>query len=79
MNEQAGIKPLEQAYYKECGTYRTGDDRPNYKHWLEQRVTRLEAEKKELLKSIIYALQTPIGAVLDQDTRLALTDALKER
>jgi len=44
MGEQTRIKPLEQAYYDECGTERTDKDRPNYKHWLEQRVTQLEAE-----------------------------------
>jgi hypothetical protein len=39
---------------------------------------QLKAEKKTLRKGIIRALQIPIGAVLDQHTRFALTDALKE-
>jgi len=42
------------------------------------RVAQLEAEKKALREGIIRALQIPIGAVLDQHTRFALTDALKE-
>jgi len=39
---------------------------------------KAEAEKDVLRKGIIHALQIPIGAVLDQHTRFALTDALKE-
>ena len=41
-------------------------------------VRQLEAEKKVLREGIIRALRIPIGAVLDQHTRFALTDALKE-
>ena len=52
MNEQTRIKPLEQAYYDECGTERTDKDRPNYKHWLEQRVTQLEAKNERLREYI---------------------------
>ena len=42
------------------------------------KLEQLEAEKKVLREGIIRALQIPIGAVLDQHTRFALTDALKE-
>ena len=43
-----------------------------------RRCYELEAEKKVLREGIIHALQIPIGAVLDQHTRFALVDALKE-
>ena len=45
---------------------------------LSNKIAQLEAEKKILREGIIRALQIPIGAVLDQHTRFALTDALKE-
>ena len=37
-----------------------------------------EVENKALREAIIYTLQTPIGAPLEQHTRFVLTDALKE-
>ena len=44
----------------------------------EAKIAQLEAEKEVLREGIIRTLQLPIGAVLDRDTRLILTDALKE-
>ena len=43
-----------------------------------KKAEQLEVENKVLQEGIIRTLQTPIGAVLDQHTRFALTDALKE-
>ena len=71
MNEQTKIKPLEQAYYDECGTERTDKDRPNYKHWLEQRVTQLEAEIIILKKDA-----EPFQAQIDQAKTYTVTPDL---
>ena len=82
MSEQTRIKPLEQAYYDECGTERTDKDRPNYKHWLEQRVTQLEAMLNEhaALKRVrdaaVFLRSKPINT--NPEWVKPLDDALKE-
>ena len=88
MSEQTRIKPLEQAYYEEWGTERTDKDRPNYKHWLEQRVTQLEAKNERLrerAKAVIHNLTVGEPFLSDAGgdaayllTVVELRDALKE-
>ncbi len=60
--------------YTKIVPFDVGTERPT-----EAYVDRLKVEKGVLRNGIIRALQIPIGAVLDQTTRLALTDALKEK
>ena len=57
--------------YTKIVPFDVGTERPTIEY-----AEQLEVEKSVLREGIIRALQIPIGAVLDRDTRLALTDAL---